>query len=300
MPRIPDIVLNTVFFLYPTKEAAEKGENFGGSGFIVTVPSSIPGRVHAYGITNAHVAPGSPVVRINRKDTPLIPDIFEFQDIDWEAHPDFYDIAATPLLLDPTVHDVAAIPVADFASPERSSNMGLGDDVFMAGRFVDHDGGTTNKASVRFGNIAVMPTLMPQRSEKPRESYIIDLHSRTGYSGSPVHIYRTLGGDLDAVHKDGGNLNLSKSWPLYLHLLGIHWCQFDEWLDVYKDKADAGLRKPPIGLARGYSGMTCVIPAKHILELLNMPKFQAQRAEGDAAIDRSAAKADEGSRSHVP
>ena len=288
MPRIPNEVLNGVFFLFPDAKSARDGDRFGGCGFIVTVPSSVPGFIHLYGVTNWHVAmggnAGNPVVRINRKDRPA-PDIFEFDVADWTAHPDFFDIAVISLEVDSRIHDVSALPIDGFASSERSFNLGLGDDVFMVGRFVDHDGGTTNSPSVRFGNISVMPTPMNQRNHKPRDSYLIDMHSRTGYSGSPVFVYRTVGGDLDSAQKQGGNVQISG--PAYLHLLGIHWSQYPEWRPVYEDEGGDKTGEEPIGWTKLYSGMTCVIPAKHILEVLDMPEFRRQREERDSQIAAS-------------
>lgn len=291
MPRITDTVRDCVFFLYPNRRAAELGKPFGGCGFLVQYPSTIMGRPFLYGVTNAHLIANNPIMRINRRDSPDKPDIFQIQDIDWEVHPDSFDVAATPLVLDSEVHDVSAIPHENFASPERSFNLGLGDEVFMVGRFVDHDGGTTNSPSVRFGNIAVMPTPMKQRGNVERDSYLIDLHSRTGFSGSPVFVYRTIGGDLDSAHKNGGNIDLGEPIPIFQHLLGIHWSQFKEWHSVYKNKADEDEENPSrersTGWAKTYSGMTCVIPAKHILEVLNLTKFQQQRAKSDAVISET-------------
>ena len=286
MPRVPDSVLNVVFFVYPPDEkAARAGRPVGGCGFIVTVESTVTGYRYVYGVTNWHVAiaAGNSYVRVNRKDGQP-PDIFPFDSSEWTAHPDGFDIAVIPLPLNPDVHDVSALPLEEFATHANSFNKGLGDDVFMAGRFVDHDGGATNVPSLRFGNIAVMPTAMEQRKGKFCESYVIDLHSRTGYSGSPVFIFRTPGTDLDYAKKNGG---IFDSGPGFLHLLGIHWSQFADRLAVYKDPdVDKGIKKPPIGWAENYSAMTCVVPAERIVELLNMPKFKKQRAEGDVEIAR--------------
>ncbi len=53
-----------------------------------------------------------------------------------------------------------------------------------------------------------------------RESYCVDMHSRSGFSGSPVFVYRTPGGDFS----EKGVINLSR----FMMFLGIHWGQFPE------------------------------------------------------------------------
>lgn len=57
-----------------------------------------------------------------------------------------------------------------------------GEDVFMVGRFVDHDGGQVNLPAVRFGNVSVMPTPLEQPNHRNFvPAFCIDLHSRSGY-----------------------------------------------------------------------------------------------------------------------
>jgi hypothetical protein len=35
MPKVPPMIRNAAFYLYPTVEDAERGSNFGGTGFLV-------------------------------------------------------------------------------------------------------------------------------------------------------------------------------------------------------------------------------------------------------------------------
>src|ERR1700681_1223038 len=71
MPRIPQNVISSVFYLYWSREDAEAGKNPGGTGFIVryegTFDGGIPGH-HFYGVTNWHVAcQGFSTIRLNTK-----------------------------------------------------------------------------------------------------------------------------------------------------------------------------------------------------------------------------------------
>src|SRR4051794_3628322 len=71
MPRIPPKVLDCVCYLYDSEDDARAGKNFGGTGFIVTVPSARwPFRAeYAYAVTNWHVAcRGTSVIRLNTLD----------------------------------------------------------------------------------------------------------------------------------------------------------------------------------------------------------------------------------------
>src|SRR5258707_1186988 len=65
----------------------------------------------------------------------------------------------------------------------------VGDDTFMIGLFLDHAGVTTNVPSARFGNISMLPNpraTIRQSTGYDGVSYVVDMHSRTGFSGSPV------------------------------------------------------------------------------------------------------------------
>ena len=75
LPRIPDIILNSIVYLYRDEEEAETGAEVGGSGFLLVTPSrarlvspNARRATHIYVVTNAHVIEsGSSVVRVNLK-----------------------------------------------------------------------------------------------------------------------------------------------------------------------------------------------------------------------------------------
>ena len=77
----------------------------------------------------------------------------------------------------------------------EDAEINAGEDVFMLGRFIDYDGVEANVPSMRFGNLSMMEAHVPQPTPSgfSGASYVVDMHSRTGYSGSPVYIYRTIG-----------------------------------------------------------------------------------------------------------
>src|SRR5947209_5313437 len=90
---------------------------------------------------------------------------------------------------------LSAISLAFSRFPPRfpSPNLAAGgvnaaDDIFMVGRFVDYDGVETDVLSVRFGHISIIDAQIRQSTNYRGRSIIVDMHSRTGYSGSPVFV----------------------------------------------------------------------------------------------------------------
>lgn len=279
MPKLGDYkwLLDIAFFLYPTSDDAKRGTKAGGTGFLIAIPSDrCPNDYHhVYGVTNWHVAcGGTPIVRINRSSGP--PAVFELGRQDWHfsPSPNGYDVAVAPFSLSATEHKVQALGPSFFLTADDITRheIDAGEEVFMLGRFVDYDGIEVNEPSMRFGNLSILRAGIEQPNGCRRSSYVVDMHSRTGYSGSPVFVYRTAGSIFarpDTIF-GGGHL---------LKLLGIHWGQFPERWDI-GDATDASFITKG-KYVKGLSGMTCVCPAEAILETLQMPALVAMRKEQD-------------------
>ena len=286
MPRIPPLVLNSVFFLYKTEEDAKAGSEVGGTGFIVALPTVVPGYSFTYFVTNWHnvLRDGCSVVRLDTVGG--TPDIFTFEPSEWHFSTK-YDIAVIhDSRIVPNFHRVAVVGKGLFLTKElkEQEKMGPGEDVFMVGRFVDYQGLKHNVPAVRFGNISMDPVPMEQPNGARADSYCIDMHSRSGFSGSPVFLYRTLGFNLDYSAPMSGSHN-------NLWLLGIHWGQFPEKWELnsrgklrYTDRESHS--SLPLGERdiEGLSGMTCVLPAWSILEVLNMPELKVMRDTENAKL----------------
>lgn len=289
MPQLPENYLNCVVYLYPDRGAANEGHDFGGTGFIVSVPSKkVTAWQWTYVVSNWHVVRDSPVVRINTKDGGT--DIFEFDPSDWFFDGGGDDVAIAPLPIQDGVHKFGMISVGGFLTEKIAleNRVGPGDDVFMIGRFIDHDGGQTNAPAVRFGNISTAPTEVRQPNGCMRPSYCLDMHSRTGYSGSPVFCYRTPGSDLEGLSRDG--VDVGKNMLL---LLGLHWGQFpEEWKLIKRGGHFEAVQSAKDGdKIRGVSGMTMAIPAWRILDLINAPHWIALRSEQEEVLAKKYASA---------
>jgi hypothetical protein len=141
----------------------------------------------------------------------------------------------------------------------KTEKTGPGDDVFMVGRFVNHEGRQRNTPSVRFGNISMLPDEpVAHQSNTPREqiSFAVEMRSIPGYSGSPVFVY------LTSVGFDGG-ISAGQHW-----LLGVDW-------GYIRDHE------------RANTGMSGVVPAWCLLDLLNRQDlFKARQEEEAVAAQR--------------
>ena len=269
MPIIPPEILDSVFYLYASRADAEAGKNLGGTGFFIAVPLQVGHYIYA--VTNWHVAvqKGFPVVRLNTRDGQT--DIIELDSVDWIFKPNWHDLAIADVSLDFEKHKTHAITTSMISPQEvlEKGGVGPGADIFMIGRFVDHDGGITNQPTSRFGHISAMPQVIDRSvGGSGMPSYLLDMHSRSGYSGSPVFVYQP------AIEHKGGTLSMMTG-PGFLKLLGVHYGQFSELLKIQPDPAM--VLKPGREYIEGWSGMTLTVPAHAIMEILDMPKLKEPR-----------------------
>jgi len=167
MPKIPQPVLECVFYLYKDADDARAGKNAGGTGFIVGVHRD--GVNYYYGVTNWHVAcrDGFSVVRLNRKDGNV--DTLEYGPDEWEFIPGRHDVAVIELSIDPSIHKTVCIGEHIFATHQqvRDGYISVGDDAFMLGMFVDHVG--YEKVSRKYDSATSVccPITKPPSSNRP-------------------------------------------------------------------------------------------------------------------------------------
>ena len=274
MPRITDDLLDCVFYLYPTEEAARQGEATGGTGFFVGVPSQVsPGKFYVYGVTNSHVIKEGRSSVVRAKSRTGGHDVIVVPPESWIHHRDGDDIAAFMVSLKPD-HGVRFVSQQTWATREKLAtyDIGPGDDVCMVGRFVNHDGKQQNLPSLRFGNISMMPS-EPILSPRGllQESYLIECRSLPGFSGAPVFVYGS-----------GVHLGKPRTGLLPFLLLGIDWCHPPKWENVYE-------RDKETQTAQGYcvksnSGMAGVVPVWKLEELLNEDFFMNIRERHEAEV----------------
>lgn len=276
LPRIPDHVLKSCIFLYRSVEDAKAGANTGGSGMLVgvRVDPDQPKPCWAYAVTNKHVAKNASVVRVNTLNGGI--DTIDLDPTEWFYPEDGAgDFAVAPISIDKS-YDYSMEPIErlldDAIIAEHA--LGVGDEVLSMGRFVDLAAGRQNLPLVRFGHVSSMEEIRIKDDSKPpiaQPSYIVEMRSRTGYSGSPVYIYiesRTM----EWIERPPV-ADLRERWKPWV--LGVQWGQFP-----IKDEGGEELSEL-IG-----TGMSTVCPAYRIKEfLLKNPKLVAQRRVQRALLD---------------
>ena len=150
--------------------------------------------------------------------------------------------------------------------------VGVGDDVFVVGRFINHEGVQKNSPTARFGCIAQMPKEPVKVKGFDQECFLVEARSIGGFSGSPVfwHVLPFAGG----AYRPKTNVQIG---PL---LLGVELGYIYDWTPV----CDAAGRptnpaKPDQQQVQVNSGMMIVIPAWKLTDLLNEDSIVAKRKE---------------------
>jgi len=295
MPRIDDQLLDSVVYLYPTVADAETALGVGGTGFLVCVPSpSLPGFFYRYAITNAHIItanpdegrPAAPVVRLNTQDGAT--DILPLTVNDWKCATGD-DLAAAHLgRLDSAHFKFVLIPMEKFLTKElvTSLEIGPGDETFMVGRFINHEGQQRNLPAVRFGNIAMMPgePIMNRESGQLQEAFLVETRSLPGYSGSPVFVHIIPGTRRPSDPPGAGAYgNPPGPW-----LLGVDYGHLPVWTKAVEKghERDAVVPGRTISVESN-SGQMCVVPAWKLRDLLYCEEFVARRQQSDDQIKGS-------------
>lgn len=308
VPYVPPQLRGCSVFLYKTVDEADQGSPFGGSGCLVGVPSrAAPTLVHLYAVSNEHVARTSPVIRLVRANESSHSVEDRVSD-DWIYHgeedglpyEERQDLAVCPLGAVPLgmyhyVPDMAFTwTVHLYSSIEVVS---VGDECLMVGRYVNHDDKQFDQPVVRFGNLAMLPEPVWQEGlGRYQSSFLVDMRSMAGYSGSPVFV--SFGGGLDRIHEPepGKPVNIDTPIKTSLgptRLLGINWghlpapVRVPVKIDGQSDTEEVEV----VGRAILPTGVAAVVPAWAIYHLLNGGELQRLREASERELQRIDLKA---------
>ena len=146
-----------------------------------------------------------------------------------------------------------------------------GEDVFMSGLLVYHPGATRMLPIIRTGTIAAFPAEPVGLSTGPEHVILIEAPSLGGLSGSPVFVHfsdwrRDRAGNLGKLNDHQQEVGAGANY-----LLGV----------MHGFYPATGNDPDGVGDASGEplnSGIAVVIPVERIIELVNCPRFQEQRA----------------------
>lgn len=302
MPRIADCVTDCSIYLYHTEAAARSGKSSGGSGFLVHVPSTVEGYCHLYAVTNKHIVDdGCGVLRLNRKQGGI--DTISTTWDNWIRPGNDDDVVVAPI-------DIGedfqwwSVGTETFINQELIDvyRIGIGDEAFLVGRLVTHDGRQKNRPVVRFGNISLMadPTEKIQCEGYEQEGFLVECRSLSGFSGSPVFVTTTqayMGEAANIVtqqrQKEMGYEPKEETGGLKVKavtfqgtfgpwLLGIDWGHIPLWRDVYEKDKETKTEYQ----VEANTGIACVLPAWHVLDLLNTEGLVKERKREDAGLSK--------------
>jgi hypothetical protein len=182
----------------------------------------------------------------------------------------------------PSEWAVSALNLPDFyPTPERMEelNIGVGDDVFMLGRFIAHSGQQRNQPLARFGNIAMMPGEKVLDGRQMRvDAFLVEMHSLPGFSGSPVFV--AIGaGSYRGVY---GSDKQAKMMPFYSETIGL--LGIDTGHKQMSHKVIDRATRQPVNedwRVQQNSAVAIVAPYTKIGDVLESEEFVEQRKKAD-------------------
>jgi hypothetical protein len=282
VPRINDQNLDVVFYLYSSRDEAERGESVGASGFFVSVESKArPNAGYLYAVTNRHVIEkGRLVIRLNTKDGEI--DFIETTLESWEPHREGEDLAvcAVGLRDEYKYCSVAEGKVIHegFLLTDPPA-IGPGEDVMVIGRFINHEGKDQNFPTARFGAIAMMPSepIYNRQFDNSKKAFLIEMRSMGGYSGAPVFVLHRDSKKIDAI---GSWVDVDEPEPFLLGVLVAHSITYTP---VMREIASGELEKTDLWVESN-TGLAIVCPAWHIYEILELDRFKMAREKNEEEI----------------
>jgi hypothetical protein len=251
--------------------------DFLGTVFIVAIENDNGLGDWCHLVTAKHVAevidPGPFVVAMNARDgAPRF--LKSGDDVRWFYHPteaNSVDVAVCPLATpNMAAYDIRSIRETVFATDARIAEygIGLGDELIIVGLFTRFFGTSKLIPIVRTGNIAMMPTdKIPVKNFGEIEAYLAEGRSIGGLSGSPVFVRNTV--NMQTVTDKGVPAVLSGLGPF--HFLGLMHGHWDLPLTFSSTEQAEAVNM----------GVSIIIPAKKVLEVLYHPELVQMRKELD-------------------
>lgn len=196
----------------------------------------------------------------------------------WIGHPNGDDIAVLPIGIKTDVwkfNFFASDKTVANANFFKKYDIGVGDEVFMTGRFINHEGKQKNIPSVRFGNISMMPDepVYNRFTKVDQESYLVEMRSIPGYSGSPVIVYTNpfwIRPNKDDI--DWTDLEFPQK------LLGIDWGHLIMEKDVLEEDGAENKDGLKVNLD---TNMAMVVPIYKLEEMLEDKELVEMRKQTD-------------------
>ncbi|MCL4339238.1 hypothetical protein M1271_06130 [Patescibacteria group bacterium] len=285
-----------VGYRYQDANGATK-EHYGGTAFFLSYPVKPKGQV-SYLTTAKHVIDGikaesekykakdkNMIVRINKHDGTS--GVIELPLTAWKFHPtepEHVDVAVTTILnITQKEFDWLSLPMEwaiDKNKIGKRDGFNEGDDVSAIGLFRHHVGNKKNYPIFRTGNIALFPEEKVYIDKKIGESeiYLIESRSIKGLSGSPVFV------SLNPYYISSEESISQRTGQRIFYWLGLvsgHFFTSETDLDFASDENE---------IKNLNVGISFVIPAEKVVDILNSDKFIAERAKIESILLAEAAK----------
>jgi hypothetical protein len=190
--RVDEKILKTIVFV---GLGTRNGFTPYGTGFLTA--NTVDGHLFQAFLTAKHVIdkiPGDDVyMRVNTRDGGA--QVVAGPKSDWLPHPDnSADVVVCSGILRTDQFDILHLPLEGpmLLTEEliREHDIGLGDEIFVAGMFTARIGNTKNIPIVRVGNISAMPEEEIRTDYGQHHAYLVESRSIDGLSGSPVFVRR--------------------------------------------------------------------------------------------------------------
>jgi len=284
--RIRQDLLNSTIYLYEDEKAARAGKQAGASGFLFgqRMPDPHSQTVTMWAVTNAHVIrDGGWTIRLNGKGNDI--EVIDTTEPEW-FFAEHDDLAVRPIALSHDIHIFNFIRDDWLLTEEdyRAYGIGPGDSCFVVGRFINHDGIQRNTPTARFGQLAQAPNEMVEVGGFRQESFLVEVRSIGGYSGSPVFLHldpayrREIGVGTDSHGRQYG----PGAFTTDMWLLGVDWCMVPTWERVCDNQ---GVELANESMVPANSGMMGVIPAWKLRALMDSePVAQRRKTIEDLSL----------------
>ncbi|MGA8871834.1 MAG: hypothetical protein WB460_11890 [Candidatus Acidiferrales bacterium] len=297
--RIEVLIAKTVVFITLVVDLDGRTIPGQGTGFLVAVPDARMGKDQGfiYLITNRHVAEAidnvggicrryrilqtsvtwnlkSPV-NGQRQHTETINNP---PGLNWVfPEDDSVDLAAIPFGGDAAKYDVEFVSIADFITPELfHTQFDVGDKILFAGLFSPFEGANEIQPILRQGILSMLPDgPIPTTLCRPGTVYLADVHAIRGNSGSPVFMTprSTLGGMVG-----------SSNGVVPYGLLGVI-SGFENESENFSLQASTTTFQ---GSVQANSGISVIVPAYQLKNLLESAPLQKLRDQAAAALNEKA------------
>jgi hypothetical protein len=276
--RIPDQAIRCVGFI---KHDAPNAK-YIGTVFVVAVDSEMGDGGYLHLVTAKHVAdlidPGPFVIGMNGKNGRKV-FLKSSDEWTWWHHPktpEAVDVAVMPFATaNLSEINVEWIPEKMFVMPQRIRRLGIGigDELACVGLFTEFHGSSELVPIVRSGIISMLPRdPIPTKDFSPMEAVLIESRSIGGLSGSPVFVRNAV--SLPPVKDAEGDIT-SLSGLGSLHFLGLihgHWNAGDSAAFIPEE---------------AHSGLSIVVPASKIAEVLHHPELIEMRRKIDQKANKT-------------